>query len=64
MHAFVGESFYLTDFTFNTGSKHEGVMLVSTIKARQHGFHDCMDTEDMLRKWFRRFQELKLLPPA
>ena len=64
MHAFVGESFHLTDFAFNTGARHEGVMLVSTIKARQHGFHDCMDTEDMLRKWFRRFQELKLLPPV
>jgi len=63
MHAFVGESFYLADFVLNTGAKHEGVTLVSTIKARQHGFHDCVDTEDMLRKWFRRFQELKLLPP-
>ncbi|HZP46133.1 MAG TPA: SDR family oxidoreductase [Candidatus Binataceae bacterium] len=64
MHAFVGESFHLADFTFNTAGRHEGVTLVSTIKARQHGFHDCMDTEDMLRKWFRRFQELKLLPPV
>lgn len=64
MHAFVGESFHLADFVFNTGGKSQGVTLVSTIKARQAGFHDCIDTEDMLRKWFRRFQELKLLPPA
>jgi len=64
MHAFVGESFHLADFAFNSGARHEGVMIVSTIKARQHGFHDCMDTEDMLRKWFRRFQELRLLPPV
>jgi nucleoside-diphosphate-sugar epimerase len=63
MQAFVGESFHLADFVFNTGNKHEGVTIVSTIKARQAGFHDCMDTEDMLRKWFSRFQELKLLPP-
>lgn len=63
MHTFVGESFSLADFVFNYGGKHEGVTLVSTIKARQAGFHDCMDTEDMLRKWFRRFQELRLLPP-
>jgi nucleoside-diphosphate-sugar epimerase len=62
MHAFVGESFHLADFVFNTGGKSQGVTLVSTIKARQAGFHDCIDTEDMLRKWFRRFQELKLLP--
>ena len=64
MHAFVGESFSLADFVFNYGGRHEGVTLVSTIKARQAGFHDCIDTEDMLRKWFRRFQELRLLPPA
>jgi nucleoside-diphosphate-sugar epimerase len=64
MHAFVGESFYLADFVFNSGGTHEGATLVSTIKARQQGFHDCMDTEDMLRKWLRRFQELKLLPPV
>ncbi len=64
MHAFVGESFSLADFVFNYGGRHEGVTLVSTIKARQAGFHDCIDTEDMLRKWFRRFQELRLLPPT
>ena len=64
MHAFVGESFSLADFVFNYGGRHEGVTLVSTIKARQAGFHDCIDTEDMLRKWFHRFQELRLLPPA
>jgi hypothetical protein len=39
-------------------------MIVSTIKARQAGFHDCMDTEDMFQKWLRRFQELRLLPPS
>lgn len=64
MHAFVGESFSLADFSFARGAEHPKPMIVSTIKARQAGFHDCMDTEDMLRKWFRRFQELNLLPPA
>jgi hypothetical protein len=63
LHAFVGESFSLADFAFNFGAKHPSATLVSTIKARQAGFHDCIDTEDMLRKWFRRFQELRLLPP-
>ena len=24
---------------------------------------ECIDTEDMLRKWFRQFQDHKLLPP-
>ena len=64
MNAFVGESFSLADFTFAYGAANPKPIIVSTIKARQAGFHDCIDTEDMLRKWFRRFQELKLLPPA
>lgn len=38
--------------------------LNSTVKARQAGFHDCMDTEDMFRKWFERMQRTRLLPPA
>ena len=55
IHAFVGESFHLADFVFNCGAKSTGATLVSTIKARQAGFADCIDSEDMLRKWFRRF---------
>lgn len=35
----------------------------STIRLRQAGFHDCLDSEDAVRKWFRRFHELRLLPP-
>ncbi len=37
-------------------------VVVSTIKARQHGFSECIDTEDMLRKWFARYQDAALLP--
>ena len=40
-----------------------GPVLNSTIAIRQAGFHDCMDTEDMFRKWCRRLQEQRLLPP-
>ena len=36
----------------------------STIRIRQAGFYDCIDSEDAVRKWFRRFHELRLLPPA
>jgi nucleoside-diphosphate-sugar epimerase len=62
--AFVGASFGLTDFCFAYGVDHTPPpILVSTIKLRQAGFHACIDTEDMLRKWFRRFQDLRLLPP-
>ena len=38
-------------------------ILNSTIKARQAGFHECMDTEDMFRKWFARLQAAGTLPP-
>ena len=63
IHEFVGESFSIADFSFGYGAKNPQPAIVSTIKARQAGFDDCMDTEDMLRKWFRRFQQLRLLPP-
>lgn len=62
---YVGQSFIFTDLIFAYGAeKLVPTMLVSTIKARQAGFHDCMDTEDMFRKWFRHFQEHRLLPPS
>ncbi|HJY84871.1 MAG TPA: SDR family oxidoreductase [Candidatus Binatia bacterium] len=65
LHEFVGQSFIMADLVFAYGTPQlPPAMLVSTIKARQAGFHDCMDTEDMFRKWFRRFQELQLLPPV
>ena len=41
-----------------------GPVLNSTIALRLAGFHDCMDTEDMFAKWFRRIQEQRLVPPA
>jgi nucleoside-diphosphate-sugar epimerase len=41
-----------------------GPILNSTIAARQAGFHDCIDTEDMFVKWFRRLQEDRVLPPG
>jgi hypothetical protein len=37
--------------------------LVSTIKIRQAGFNGCIDTMEMIRKFIRRAQELRLLPP-
>jgi len=62
---FVGQSFFFADLVFAHGEEQSRPpMLVSTIKARQAGFHDCIDTEDMFRKWFRRFQELRWLPPV
>lgn len=64
VHEFVGESAALADFAFSYGATHlPPPIIVSTIRARQAGFHDCIDTEDMLRKWIRRYQEQRLLPP-
>ena len=61
---FVGESFHYADFLMAHGA--EGGLapaLVSTVKLRQAGFHEVMDTEAMFRKWFALFQEKRLLPP-
>ena len=64
LNAFVGESFEFADFCFAYGAdRPPPPAIVSTIKARQAGFHDCMDTEDMFSKWFRHFQHERLLPP-
>ncbi len=61
---FVGESAALADFSLAYGrNEPPPSILVSTIKLRQAGFHECMDTEDMFRKWIKRFQELRWLPP-
>ena len=61
-----GQSFILADFAFGFGARDQTPppMLVSTIKLRQAGFADCMDTEDCFRKWIKRFQDLKWLPPV
>ena len=65
LQTFVGASFALTDFCFAYGIDHAPPpILVSTIKLRKAGFPGCLDTEEMLRKWFKRFQDLRLLPPV
>jgi hypothetical protein len=59
----VGQGFIYADLQFAYGAKRTPpTTLVSTIKIRQAGFADCVDTEDMFRKWFRRFQERGWLP--
>jgi hypothetical protein len=67
LKAFVGESFYFADALF--GYRPEGSAasadrpwLVSTVKVRQAGFHDCIDSADMMQKWIRQFQQHRLLP--
>jgi nucleoside-diphosphate-sugar epimerase len=61
---FIGQSHYYADFCFAYGLEEAGgAAIVSTVKLRQAGFHDVIDTEDMFRRWFKWFQEKKLLPP-
>lgn len=38
--------------------------VVSTIKLRQAGFSRCIDTLEMVRKYVRRYQEVRILPPG
>lgn len=60
---FVGESHHYMDFTFAPGlPESTAAALVSTIRLRQAGFGECMDTEAMFRKWIRQYQQECLLP--
>ena len=55
---FVGyNSLIYADNVLSGGVQLRLPILNSTIKARQDGFHECMDSEDMFRKWFRRLRE-------
>lgn len=58
----VGGSWQFLDRAMRVGEGPATPSLVSTIKLRQAGFHDCMDTEDSLAYWFGEMQAAKLLP--
>lgn len=63
LNDFVGQGFLYADRQFCHGvMQPPPVRLVSTIKARQAGFTDCLDTEVMFRRCFARFQERGWLP--
>lgn len=64
---FVGQGFHYADFTMAYGRQGApgtlaGAALVSTVKLRQAGFCDAVDTEAMFRRLFRTFQDARLLP--
>ena len=56
-------SLIYTDMVLGAPNRPPLPILNSTIKVRQAGFGECMDTEDMFRKWFSRLQESGMLPP-
>jgi nucleoside-diphosphate-sugar epimerase len=47
------------DFIFNSAFDN----ISSTIKARLHGFPDCIDTEDMFTNFFADMRRRRILPP-
>ncbi|MBT7759157.1 MAG: NAD-dependent epimerase/dehydratase family protein [Rhodospirillaceae bacterium] len=57
----VGQSWQFADFNFAAG-KNPAPVVVSTIKLRQHGFQDCIDTEDMLIELLEQYQAEGILP--
>jgi nucleoside-diphosphate-sugar epimerase len=64
LEAFVGQSFIYADMLLGHGqTSARPPSLVSTIKARQAGFTDCVDTEDMFARLIANLQEARLLPP-
>jgi nucleoside-diphosphate-sugar epimerase len=63
LQAFVGGSWAYADILFGASGQGRPVpALLSTVKLRQAGFADCVDTEDMLVGWLREFQARRLLP--
>ncbi|MFN3239855.1 MAG: NAD-dependent epimerase/dehydratase family protein [Pseudomonadales bacterium] len=60
---FVGDSFYYADALFATGAdRPPPPALVSTIKLRQAGFHECLDSEVMFSRWLQKLQMMNRLP--
>jgi nucleoside-diphosphate-sugar epimerase len=57
---FLGESAALADFQLNNCAR---TVLTSTIKIRQAGFHDCVDSATSVAGWIRRWRDEKLIPP-
>ena len=63
--ALLGESHHYADFCFGHRAREAPPpVIVSTIKLRQAGFADCIDTEQMFRDWFAVLQAKRVLPRA
>jgi nucleoside-diphosphate-sugar epimerase len=62
---FLGESHHYADALLRHGVETVSQpILVSTIKLRQAGFPDCVDSEDSLAHWIGVMRERRLIPPA
>jgi nucleoside-diphosphate-sugar epimerase len=59
----LGESHHYADFCFGTHARQAPPpVIVSTVKLRQAGFADCIDTERMFRDWIAILQNQRILP--
>jgi nucleoside-diphosphate-sugar epimerase len=65
MARLLGESHHYADMLFAFGAAGPiPPALVSTIKLRQAGFGDCVDTQVMFARWLGRLIERRVLPAA
>lgn len=63
LREFVGDSFHYADALFAAHAEDPPPpALVSTIKLRQAGFSECIDTEDMFAQWFRKLVLMNRIP--
>jgi nucleoside-diphosphate-sugar epimerase len=61
---FVGDSYFYVDMLFNTGRfERPPPSMLSTIKLRQAGFAECVDTEDTFVEWIEWLRQERFLPP-
>ena len=61
LEGLVGSSWQFADFAFSR--THSTASLLSTIKIRQAGFADCIDTEESLGWELAELQRQRVLPP-
>jgi nucleoside-diphosphate-sugar epimerase len=61
IESFLGTSGQFSDFIFFRGGESRGHM--SEVKMRRHGFDATLYTDEMVRKWFKLYQDEGLLPP-
>jgi nucleoside-diphosphate-sugar epimerase len=63
LQALLGDSTIYADVIWNTaGSTPPPSTLLSTIKLRQAGFGECIDSEDVILNWLKLLQKKRILP--
>jgi nucleoside-diphosphate-sugar epimerase len=64
MDRLLGESHHYADFCFGYRAREAPPpVIVSTIRLREAGFGECIDTERMFREGFERLRAKRILPP-